>query len=339
VTVRKAILFITALATVLTGAAAGSAGATFPGENGPILFRNLDFETGFGVPLFRALPDGTQVTTINRRPGFFSDWRADGRRIAFDFFQADGDEQIATMKPDGSDLRVITSGSGIHEIPSWSPSGRRIVFGYSPVLPDAPDFATRLWTMRPDGSHARPLPMRRPGFDVEPRYSPNGRWIAFARNRPPTKKREVLQTAIFIVKAGGGRVRRLTRWADYPDQPTPRDAYPEHPTWSPDSRWIVFNLGPNGTIQAIRPNGRDRHTILAAREGFGAHKPWYSPDGTRLLFMCETQGTLPEPPEGHNEDICVANADGSNVVNLTNTPDVFENWPSWGPTPGNHDQG
>ena len=329
---RTTILLITALATVVTGATAGSAGATFPGENGLILFRHIDPETGLGVPLLRALPDGTQVTAINKRPGFFSDWRADGRRIAFDFFQSDGDEQIATVKADGSHLRVVTSGPGIHEIPSWSPSGRRIVFGYSPVLPDAPDFETRLWTMRADGSDARPLPMRHPGFDVEPRYSPNGRWIAFARNRTPTKKHD-FQTAIMIVKAKGGRVRRLTPWADYPDQPTPQDAYPEHPTWSPDSRWIVFNLGPNGTIQAIRPNGRGRHTILAATEGFGAHKPWYSPDGTRLLFMCETQGTLPEPPEGHNEDICVANADGANVVNLTNTPDVFENWPSWGPAP------
>jgi Tol biopolymer transport system component len=331
--VRKLTLLITALATVFSGAAAGNASATFPGENGPILFRHLDGETGLGVPLFRALPDGSQVTVINKRTGGFSDWRADGRRIAFEFIQRDGDMQIATMSPDGSGLRVITSGPGIHEIPSWSPTGRRIVFGYSRVLPNAPNFETRLWTMRADGSRSRPLPMRRPGFDVEPRYSPNGRWIAFARLRPPTKRRESLQTAIFIVKAKGGRVRRLTRWADWPDQPTPQAAYPEHPTWSPDSRWILFNVGPNGTIQAMRPNGRDRHTILAAREGFGAHKPWFSPDGTRLLFMCETQGTLPEPPKGHNEDICIANADGSNVVNLTNTPDVFENWPSWGPAP------
>ena len=60
--------------------------------------------------------------------------------------------------------------------------------------------------MRADGSRARPLPTRRPGFDVEPKYSPNGRWIAFARLRPPTKKRE-LQTAIMIVRGKGGRVR------------------------------------------------------------------------------------------------------------------------------------
>ena len=326
-----------AVTTIVTAAAATTADATFPGENGPIAFRHLDFETGLGRPFFRARPDGTQVSKLSGRPGYFSDWRADGRRIAFDFFEPDGDEQIATMRPDGSDLRVITSGPGIHEVPSWSPSGKRIVFGYSPEAdPETPGFETRLWTMRADGSDARPLPMRRPGFDNEPRYSPDGRWITFARLRPPTKRRE-LQTAIMVVGATGGGVRRLTPWADYPDQPTPQDAYPEHPTWSPDSRWIVFNLGPNGTIQALRPNGRDRHTILEATPGFGGHKPWYSPDGSRILFMCENWGTLPEPPADLNEDICVMNADGSNIVNLTNTPAIFENWPSWGPAPRNHD--
>jgi hypothetical protein len=45
------------------------------------------------------------------------------------------------------------------------------------------------------------------------------------------------------------------------------------------------------------------------------------------------QGTLPEPRPDHNEDICVMNADGSNEVNLTKSPGVFENWPSWGPAP------
>src|SRR5687768_4569534 len=116
-------LLITALTMIVAGTAAATAGATFPGQNGQILFRQADPETGLGTPLFRALGDGTEVTVLNRRPGFFSDWRADGKRIAFDFFKPDGDEQIATIKPDGSDLRVITSGPGIHEIPSWSPSG------------------------------------------------------------------------------------------------------------------------------------------------------------------------------------------------------------------------
>jgi Tol biopolymer transport system component len=197
------------------------------------------------------------------------------------------------MNADGGGFRVITSGPGIHEVPSWSPDGDRIVFDYSPDNPDTPGFETRLWTMRPDGTHARPLPMSPPGFDTEPKYSPNGRWIVFARLREDVAEDEA---AVFITGAAGGRVRQLTPW----------HAIIEHPTWSPDSRWIAFNT-PEGTIEAIRPDGSERHTILPALEGRGGHKPWFSPDGTRILFMCENQG-------------------------LT-TPGKFENFPSWAPAP------
>jgi Tol biopolymer transport system component len=323
---RRALL-ITALALTLTGATATTAAATFPGENGPILYRNLDFDSGFGKPLLRAQPDGSGVRVLDRQLGGYTDWRADGGRIAFELVERDGDIQIATMNPDRGDRRVITSGRGIHEMPSWSPSGRRIVFDYSPDHPDEPGFETRLWTMRADGSRARPLPMRRPGFDAEARYSPDGRSIAFMRLRPPTAKRD-WRAAILVVPARGGRVRRITPWGEWG-----RD-YPEHPTWSPDSRWILFNVSPDGTIQAMRPDGRERHTIVPARPGFGGHKPQFSPDGTKILFMCETQGTRRKPRKDHNEDICVMDADGTDIVNITNTPKAFENWPSWGPVAG-----
>jgi Tol biopolymer transport system component len=78
--------------------------------------------------------------------------------------------QILTMTATGRSVRQITSGTGIHEAPSWSPNGRRIAFDFSPeVDPSVPDFQTRLWTMRADGGDARPLPLREPGFDVEPK--------------------------------------------------------------------------------------------------------------------------------------------------------------------------
>jgi Tol biopolymer transport system component len=262
----------------------------------------------------RALPDGTGRTVLSNRPGFFSDWRSDGRRLAFDFLDKRGNQQIATMKPDGSDLRVITSGRGIHEVPSWSPSGRRIAFDYSPIAdPETPGFETRIWTMRADGSGARPVPMRRPGFDVEPRYSRDGRWIAFGRLR---RVGEDYEQAVFRVPAGGGRAKRLTPWGEYV----------EHPDWSPDGRWIVFNT-PDGTIEKVRRNGRGRQTILPATESRGGHKPRYSPDGARIIFMCETRAGA------YNEDICTMDTDGSDIVNLTSTPGVLENWPSWGPAP------
>jgi TolB protein len=320
---------ITTLALLLAAVAATPAGATFPGQNGPIAFREFG-PNGAGGPLLRTLPDFAHVTELDHRPGLFSDWRADGRRIAFDFFEPDGDQQIATVRPDGSDVRVITSGRGIHEVPSWSPDGRRIAFDSSPEPdPNTPGFETRIWTMRADGSHARPLPMSRAGFDVVPRYSPNGRWIAFARLRPATDEAD-WQSAIMLVPAEGGRVRQLTPWGL---------DFPEHPNWSPDGHWIVFdtdeaaNGTPDGSIEAIRPDGGGRHVILAADERLSGFKPWFSPDGKSILFVCNNKGLQPEFPPDFNDDLCVMDADGSDVVRLTNTLEASENWPSWGPAP------
>ena len=274
---------------------------------------------------------------LSRRPGFFSDWRADGRRIAFDFFQPDGDEQIATMKPDGSDLRVITSGPGIHEMPSWSPSGRRIVFGYSPdPSPDAPDFETRLWTMRADGSHARPLPMRRPGFDVEPRYSPNGRWIAFARNRPPTRKRRLPDRDHDRQRQGRPRpaadaLGRLPRPADpagrvprAPDLVARQPLDPlQHRAQRDDRGDAPERPRPPHDPRGDRGLRRPQALVLARRH---AHP-----------LRVREAGHPARAARGQNDDICVMHADGSNIVNLTNTPETWENWPSWGPAPSKHD--
>jgi TolB protein len=305
---------ITALAGLAAALAAAPASATFPGANGPIAYRPIDPATGLGRPLLGALPDGTHVRKLSQRPGFFSDWRADGRRLALDYFQPHGDEQIATANADGGDPRAITSGPGIHEVPSWSPDGTRIAFDFSPTSdPNTPDFHTTLWTMRADGSNKRPLPTFPAGFDVEPKYSPDGRWITFDRLQPTATGDQ--QQAVFIVAANGGIAWQLTPW----------ELNAEHPTWSPDSRSILFNT-PQGTIATMRPDGRDRHTILAATASLGGHKPWYSPDATKILFVCATESGTTQ-----SEDICVMNADGTRTVDLTNTPATFENWPSWAP--------
>jgi TolB protein len=42
--------------------------------------------------------------------------------------QVKGLFKIASVNPDGSDFRLLTSGPGNDENPSWSPSGRQIVF-------------------------------------------------------------------------------------------------------------------------------------------------------------------------------------------------------------------
>ena len=48
-------------------------------------------------------------------------WAPDGQRLAFG-----RDGRIATMRADGSDVRVITAGNDY--APRWSPDGQRIAF-------------------------------------------------------------------------------------------------------------------------------------------------------------------------------------------------------------------
>jgi hypothetical protein len=101
------------------------------------------------------------------------------------------------------------------------------------------------------------------------------------------------------------------------------------------TRWRVAAPLPASTAVRVRRGGADprrrsrvagRRTILAATPALGGHKPWSSPDARKILFMCAT------PSSGdHNEDICVMNADGTRIADLTNTPTTLENWPSWGP--------
>src|SRR4051794_35888634 len=111
---RACVLLVAGLTAFVLGHVT-RAEATFPGSNGPILFRNDDPSSGIGKLLLRARADGRRVRVLSRRPGLFSDWRPDGRRIAFDFFRRDGSEQIATMRRNGSDVKVLTHGKGIHE--------------------------------------------------------------------------------------------------------------------------------------------------------------------------------------------------------------------------------
>jgi hypothetical protein len=53
----------------------------------------------------------------------------------------------------------------------------------------------------------------------------------------------------------------------------------------------------------------------------------------RSFFGCVQPGTLGGSAESkskaHDDDICVMNADGSNVIDITNTAGVFENAPHW----------
>jgi Tol biopolymer transport system component/C-terminal processing protease CtpA/Prc len=96
--------------------------------------------------------------------------------------------------------------------PAVSPDGRMVAFVYQGDL----------WSVQATGGMASRLTVHQ-AHDTNPRYSPDGRWIAFASNREGNYD-------VFVIPAGGGSARQITRHSD--------SDYPMD--WSPDGSKILF---------------------------------------------------------------------------------------------------
>jgi Tol biopolymer transport system component len=105
-------------------------------------------------------------------------WSPDGRLIAFEA-RVRRAFAIFTVRPDGSDLRRLTSGGRPSEFsPSWAPRGRFIAY-----TSERRDGADRIFVMRRNGSDEHQLRTGVPCDDEcdfdQPIFSPNGRLLVF----------------------------------------------------------------------------------------------------------------------------------------------------------------
>ena len=181
------------------------------------------------------------------------------------------------MAAGGSDVQVLTTGIGADGA-SWSPDGSWIAYSQADVAGDS--FRTTIWRMEADGSD--PVPLGDPdAFDVEPRISPDGSEVLFERlTFPGGKQRQEL-----IVRDVATGVERVVLGIE---------RAVEHANWSPDGAWIVYNTSPqlgattlNDQVERITADGGGEPEVLfAGTSTQGGFKPWYSPDGERILFGC-----------------------------------------------------
>jgi TolB protein len=110
-------------------------------------------------------------------------WSPDGGRLLVEGFPQKGHEgqfDLFTIRPDGSDpVQLTDDEAGEHEA-SWSPDGSLIVFAAG-----EDDLSQDVFLMSADGSDVRRLTDWQ-GLDLLPVWSPDGRWIAFASDRDAT---------------------------------------------------------------------------------------------------------------------------------------------------------
>ena len=108
------------------------------------------------------LADGT-VRTLTTGYDNFPAWSPAGDLIVFSRL-AGGDFDIFSIRPDGTDLRRLTTTPGGDSHPAWSPDGQHILFsssrhGFKDEAPmhDIPQPYGELFIMRADGSDQRAL--------------------------------------------------------------------------------------------------------------------------------------------------------------------------------------
>ncbi len=287
-------------------------------HNGSISFGRFDPGDG-AFHLWVADRHGRHEHKLTTDATDFSDWRSDGRRIAFDFVDGAGDVHIAVIRPDGSHRHSLTTALGIQEVPTWSPDGAHLAF--DAFDPSEPQFRTHLWLMDSDGSHQHQITSD--AFDVEPVYAPNGSRIAFARITDD----ENGVAGIYTVRPDGTRLREVV--------PPTRGL--EHPDWSPDGRWITYDLAPEldgpdaGSIFAVHPDGSELHVLRAATAHRMYFKPRWSPDGRRFLSGCYDDRV------GRDQLCTFRSGDHGHVHVLPLSGDDPVNFPAWGARPSHHD--
>lgn len=194
----------------------------------------------------------------------------------------------------------IVPGGVDPDIGNWSPDGRQIVYarssfvsGQSPKMAEAVPAigggsGIEIFDM---GSGKKRLLTN---FGWCPKWSPDGRYVAFSHNHYPPGAGEV-----WVIPAAGGEPRKVA--AGY------------RPSWSSDSRQVFYRAMPEGTICRVQiddPVAVPVHVM----ETPGRYPRWFcvAPDDKHVAYESASE-------------VCVAELPSGSVVSRWQTP-----WPSYG---------
>ncbi len=134
----------------------------------------------------------TQLTfeAANRAPI----WFLDGRRIAFASNRNGALNLFAAPASSEGPAERLTASESLQVPGSWSPDGEMLVF-----MEQHPSTGRDIWLLRRDGS--RTAFVATPADESAPRFSPDGRWIAYVSN-------ESGQAEVYVRSAGAAVTAR-----------------------------------------------------------------------------------------------------------------------------------
>ena len=286
-------------------------------------------------PRERRLANIRQLTSGGQNAEAYFD--TTGTRLIFQSTRPPyGCDQIFTMKDDGTDVRLVSTGKGRTTCGFFFPDGKRIIyatthFGGEACPPPPERTGGYVWPIYPtyeivsadtDGANVARL-THHDGYDAEGAVSPDGRHIVF------TSLREG-DLDLYVMDADGRNVRRLT------DGP----GYDGGPFFSWDGRFVVFRASrPEGAALEdyrallrrglVRPGVLEIYLVRAdgtgltqvTRKGAASFAPFLHPNNQQIVFSSNLHD-----PSGRTFALYLVNVDGSGLERLTYA-DSFASFP------------
>ena len=223
----------------------------------------------FAVPVSAAFPG------LNGRIVFHSD--------------RDGDNEVYTMRLDGTDVRQLTFNNENETNASWSPDGTKIAF-----RSDREAGEPEIYIMNADGSNQTRVTDGTIANDTWPAWSYDGTKLLFSSNRSGNYE-------IYTINLNGTGLTNLTNHVS-----SDLDS-----AWSPDGTKIVFRTARIGGSETHIMNADGTNPIRLTDSAGVNQNTFWSPDGARLGFYSDRTG---------NYELYLMNPDGTNQVNVSNDP-------------------
>lgn len=245
------------------------------------------------ICLMNADGTGRKQLTSEGATSFYASLSPGGDTIYFVSRRA-GSFDIYSMNLKGKGLKRLTKNIGNLYAPDRSSRDDRIVFT------NDSGGKQQIWIMRSDGNN--PHPISDGPEDIDPSWSPNGLFIAFASARTG-------QRQLYVMDRDGTEPRQVTNLPNMGGRST----------WSPDGTRLAFYAGPaqDHNIYVINVDGTGLIQLTNGGDNLG---PTWSPDGNWIAFTSFRDG---------NNEIYIVHPDGTGLMRLTNN--TVSDWqPRWG---------
>lgn len=252
-----------------------------------------------------------------------------------------GCDQIFTMNLDGSDQKLVSTGTGRTTCAYYYPEDDWIVYASthegSEVCPPTPDHSRGyvwpiypdydLYVARPDGSEVSKI-TDEPGYDAEATISPAGDRIVFTSMRDG-------DLDIYSMNLDGSDVQRLTDGIGYDGGPfySPdgskivyRARHPEDPQEIADYQALLADglIRPSKLeIWVMDADGGNKRQITNL--GVAAFGPFFNPSGEKIIFSSNYGD-----PTGREFELFMVDLDGENLEQIT-FAGGFDGFPMFAP--------